>query len=70
MILLGQHGQRQDYAVGLDHIRYAAQTCDENAPQGAYVCDTTPPITTNIKLTIPGLWDAASSRTASGHYSR
>ncbi|KAM5464994.1 hypothetical protein MauCBS54593_006627 [Microsporum audouinii] len=37
MILLGQHGQRQDYAVGLDHIRYAAQTCDENAPQGAYV---------------------------------
>ncbi|EER23128.1 hypothetical protein D8B26_001202 [Coccidioides posadasii str. Silveira] len=37
MILLGQHGQRQDYAGGLDHIRYAAQTCDENAPQGAYV---------------------------------
>ncbi|KAI1939884.1 hypothetical protein LOZ66_002315 [Ophidiomyces ophidiicola] len=37
MILLGQHGQRQDYSVGLDHIRYAAQTCDENAPQGAYV---------------------------------
>ncbi|KAL1958448.1 hypothetical protein VTO42DRAFT_4312 [Malbranchea cinnamomea] len=37
MILLGQHGQRQDYAVGLNHIRYAAQTCDENAPQGAYV---------------------------------
>lgn len=37
MILLGQHGQRQDYTVGLDHIRYAAQTCDENAPQGAYV---------------------------------
>lgn len=37
MILLGQHGQQQDYATGLDHIRYAAQTCDENAPQGAYV---------------------------------
>lgn len=37
MILLGQHGQQQDYAAGLDHIRYAAQTCDENAPQGAYV---------------------------------
>ncbi|KAK2747299.1 hypothetical protein FQN57_002197 [Myotisia sp. PD_48] len=37
MILLGQHGQRQDFAVGLEHIRYAAQTCDENAPQGAYV---------------------------------
>ncbi|EEH39576.2 hypothetical protein PAAG_08845 [Paracoccidioides lutzii Pb01] len=37
MILLGQHGQHQDFAAGLDHIRYAAQTCDENAPQGAYV---------------------------------
>lgn len=37
MILLGQHGQRQDYAAGLDYIGYAAQTCDENAPQGAYV---------------------------------
>ncbi|KAJ9273774.1 hypothetical protein DTO212C5_53 [Paecilomyces variotii] len=37
MILLGQHGQRQDYQTGLDYIRLAAQTCDENAPQGAYV---------------------------------
>ncbi|KAK2757865.1 hypothetical protein FQN54_004271 [Arachnomyces sp. PD_36] len=37
MILLGQHGQRQDYQVGLEHIQYAAKTCDENAPQGAYV---------------------------------
>ncbi|OKL62941.1 hypothetical protein UA08_02081 [Talaromyces atroroseus] len=37
MILLGQHGQRQDYSKGLEYIRYAAQTCDENAPQGAYV---------------------------------
>ncbi|PGH12563.1 hypothetical protein AJ79_04184 [Helicocarpus griseus UAMH5409] len=37
MILLGQHGQIQDYATGLSHIRYAAETCDENAPQGAYV---------------------------------
>jgi len=36
MILLGQYEQ-QNYAVGLDHIKYAAQTCDENAPQGAYV---------------------------------
>lgn len=38
MILLGQHGQRQDYHMGLDYIRVAAQTCDQNAPQGAYVC--------------------------------
>ncbi|BDD63248.1 hypothetical protein MAP00_008165 [Monascus purpureus] len=37
MILLGQHGQRQDYHMGLDYIRVAAQTCDQNAPQGAYV---------------------------------
>ncbi|KAJ5594529.1 uncharacterized protein N7459_000737 [Penicillium hispanicum] len=37
MILLGQHGQRQDYHTGLDYIRLAAQSCDQNAPQGAYV---------------------------------
>lgn len=37
MILLGQHGQRQDYGKGIEYIRLAAQTCDENAPQGAYV---------------------------------
>lgn len=37
MILLGQHGQRQDYHMGLDYIAVAAQTCDQNAPQGAYV---------------------------------
>ncbi|KAL5332815.1 hypothetical protein BJX70DRAFT_404193 [Aspergillus crustosus] len=37
MILLGQHGQRQDYRTGLEYISLAAQSCDENAPQGAYV---------------------------------
>ncbi|KAJ5819690.1 Tetratricopeptide-like helical [Penicillium riverlandense] len=37
MILLGQHGQRQDFPLGLDYIRLAAQSCDQNAPQGAYV---------------------------------
>ncbi|RAL06324.1 putative chitin synthase activator (Chs3) [Aspergillus ibericus CBS 121593] len=37
MILLGQHGQRQDYQMGLNYISLAAQSCDENAPQGAYV---------------------------------
>lgn len=41
MILLGQHGQRQDYQLGLDYIRMAADSCDENAPQGAYVSVTT-----------------------------
>lgn len=38
MTLLGQHGQRQDYARGVHLVRLAAQTADENAPQGAYVC--------------------------------
>ena len=37
MTLLGQHGQLQDYAKGVQLIRLAAQTADENAPQGAYV---------------------------------
>ncbi|XHG09197.1 hypothetical protein AWENTII_012273 [Aspergillus wentii] len=37
MILLGQHGQRQDYQTGLDYIQLAAESCDENAAQGAYV---------------------------------
>ncbi|KAJ5299351.1 Chitin synthase activator (Chs3) [Penicillium atrosanguineum] len=37
MILLGQHGQRQDFQKGLEYIRLAAQSCDQNAPQGAYV---------------------------------
>ena len=37
MILLGQHGLQQDYYMGLEYIRVAAQTCDQNAPQGAYV---------------------------------
>ncbi|KAI2675814.1 hypothetical protein CBS147355_5995 [Penicillium roqueforti] len=37
MILLGQHGQHQDFNTGLDYIRLAAQSCDQNAPQGAYV---------------------------------
>ncbi|KAA8909806.1 hypothetical protein FN846DRAFT_941588 [Sphaerosporella brunnea] len=37
MTLLGQHGQRQDYARGCELIRIAAENADENAPQGAYV---------------------------------
>ncbi|KAI9676877.1 MAG: hypothetical protein M1817_006716 [Caeruleum heppii] len=37
MILLGQHGQKQDYGRGVQLIRFAAQHADENAPQGAYV---------------------------------
>ncbi|KAI9791471.1 MAG: hypothetical protein M1816_003815 [Peltula sp. TS41687] len=37
MILLGQHGQPQDFKRGLDHIRYAAETADEISPQGAYI---------------------------------
>lgn len=37
MTLLGQHGQQQDFAKGIQLIRQAAATADENAPQGAYV---------------------------------
>ncbi|KAI9876081.1 MAG: hypothetical protein M1830_007385 [Pleopsidium flavum] len=37
MTLLGQHDQKQDYMRGVQLIRLAAQTADENAPQGAYV---------------------------------
>ncbi|KAH7394047.1 hypothetical protein DE146DRAFT_757523 [Phaeosphaeria sp. MPI-PUGE-AT-0046c] len=37
MTLLGQHGQQQDFARGIQLIRQAAVNADENAPQGAYV---------------------------------
>ncbi|ROW01793.1 hypothetical protein VPNG_07783 [Cytospora leucostoma] len=37
MALLGQHGQPQDFQQGLDWINRAADTADEDAPQGAYV---------------------------------
>lgn len=62
MILLGQHGQRQDYQVGLEHIEYAARTCDENAPQGAYV--STPLSVPDFELVLTrllGVWDAPRS---------
>ncbi|KAL2064015.1 hypothetical protein VTL71DRAFT_4509 [Oculimacula yallundae] len=37
MTLLGQHGMQQEFMRGVDLIRFAADTSDENAPQGAYV---------------------------------
>ncbi len=37
MSLLGQHGFRKDYQRGLELIQKAADTADEDAPQGAYV---------------------------------
>jgi TPR repeat protein len=37
MVLLGQHGQAQDFQRGLTLIYAAAKNADENAPQGAYV---------------------------------
>jgi TPR repeat protein len=37
MTLMGQMGQQQDYAKGLQMLRLAAENADENAPQGAYV---------------------------------
>lgn len=37
MSLLGQHGQPKDYQKGLQFIQDAADSADEDAPQGAYV---------------------------------
>jgi hypothetical protein len=37
MTLMGQMGQQQDFARGLQMLRVAAENADENAPQGAYV---------------------------------
>ncbi|KAF7562132.1 hypothetical protein G7046_g2014 [Stylonectria norvegica] len=37
MSLLGQHGESKDYNTGLDRIEAAADSSDEDAPQGAYV---------------------------------
>jgi len=37
MTLLGQHHMPQDFQRGIDLVRFAADTADENAPQGAYV---------------------------------
>jgi TPR repeat protein len=37
MTLLGQHDTPQNYQRGVNLIRFAADTSDENAPQGAYV---------------------------------
>lgn len=37
MYLLGQHGRPLDQQRGVQLIRFAAETADENAPQGAYV---------------------------------
>ncbi|KAK4187855.1 hypothetical protein QBC35DRAFT_451868 [Podospora australis] len=37
MHLMGQHGHQRDYLQGLDMIQQAADTADEDAPQGAYV---------------------------------
>ncbi|KAK3346310.1 hypothetical protein B0T25DRAFT_571454 [Lasiosphaeria hispida] len=37
MHLLGQHGHQKDFLQGLELIQKAAETADEDAPQGAYV---------------------------------
>jgi len=37
MHLMGQHGYQRDFLQGLDLIQKAADTADEDAPQGAYV---------------------------------
>ncbi|KAJ4168212.1 hypothetical protein NW765_016898 [Fusarium oxysporum] len=37
MSLLGQYGETKDYSTGLERIQAAADSSDEDAPQGAYV---------------------------------
>lgn len=37
MSLLGQHGEHKDYRSGIDRILAAAESSDEDAPQGAFV---------------------------------
>ncbi|KAK3994509.1 hypothetical protein QBC44DRAFT_322769 [Cladorrhinum sp. PSN332] len=37
MHLMGQHGHQKDFLAGLEMIQQAADTADEDAPQGAYV---------------------------------
>ncbi|KAK3934384.1 hypothetical protein QBC46DRAFT_399991 [Diplogelasinospora grovesii] len=37
MHLMGQHGHQKDYLQGLEMIERAADSADEDAPQGAYV---------------------------------
>lgn len=37
MSLLGQHGEIRDFRAGLERIRAAADTADDDAPQGAFV---------------------------------
>lgn len=37
MSLLGQHGEHKDFATGLKRIQAAADSADEDAPQGAFV---------------------------------
>lgn len=51
MLLLGQHGHPQDYQTGLEYIHLAAESCDENAPQGAFVSFLRPLFSTPPKGT-------------------
>jgi hypothetical protein len=70
MTLLGQHGQKQDYAKGVHLIRLAAQNADENAPQGAYVSILLP-LTSRCSSDLAiGLWHVAGSGTSRDRYPR
>ena len=64
MTLLGQHGQRQDYARGVHLVRLAAQSADENAPQGAYVGRTWFSMSTRANQFYLGLRYAFGKRTS------
>ncbi|KAI9801657.1 MAG: hypothetical protein M1833_002339 [Piccolia ochrophora] len=56
MTLLGQHGHKQDFARGSSLIRFAADTADENAPQGAYVYGMLQARELDPKIDIPELF--------------
>ena len=68
MRLLGQNEQVQDYERGMQLIEFAAETADENAPQGAYVCHYC--CFESVQLTvIIGTWHATSRGAPSGQSS-
>lgn len=68
MTLLGQHGQQLDYRRGIDLIRRAAETADENAPQGAYVRSHIYCLQGETTDRVLGLWYATSKGAEADSY--
>lgn len=66
MTVMGQMGQQQDFARGLQMLQAAAEHADENAPQGAYVCLS---VLYLHLLTALGSWHASGSKITAGNNS-